>query len=772
MTEQAAHEPWDGRRLPYEAPATLDIHESVKLHTPADAEIDPISFEVLRHALWQLNIEHGTTIMRVSGSPIAALGHDFNPIILDEVGDYVFFGPYLQYLAAPTSSGVKWTLENRSEDPGIYDGDVFLTNDPWIGSAHQSDVAVFAPVFVGEEIFCWVGNTLHQWDLGGTAAGGFSPFAEDMFWEPPSLPPIKLVERGHLRTDLEEAYTNLSRMPQMVALDLRAQLSGVAVARDRMLKLVERYGAGQVKATMRKLQDDSESAFARRLETIPDGTWTEETWIESARPGDKGLYRNRMTLTKRGDRLIFSNAGSAAQDGTLATSYLGWKGGIVAMLASQMLFDQMFAIEGALRHCDFEAEAGLITCAVKPAAVCSAPATTLMSSLGLAGLVISKMLACSSDESLRSEVESGMGEFAYALNQIAGVDQHGNQFMSFLQDALGAALPAWSWRDGQDTGGWPWDLQSTMPNVEENELFYPVLYLWRREVASSGGAGRYRGGNGGEFAFTAHRTPAPVSVSTATSQLCVPSNGQFGGLPSSTTRFALRKGERVLERVRDGAAMPTSEGELQAEVELIQAKSFNNEVGVDDVWVCSWAAASGYGDPLLRPPAEVEADLRAGRVGEDWARRAYGVVAGDAEETTALRERLRADRLGSSPALPLGEQGNGEPLTEAVVRAGDSLRCRSCGHELAPAEGNYKDGARLRRVALAEVIAAAPNSGDYTETKIEAGLSSCPQCGLQLAVEVLVGGEEPAWDVRIGATTAADARTSREADVKDNERSE
>ena len=69
----------------------------------------------------------------------------------------------------------------------------------------------------------------------------------------------------------------------------------------------------------------------------------------------------------------------------------------------------------------------------------------------------------------------------------------------------GAALSAYSWRDGQDTGGWPWDLQSTMPNVEETELFYPMLFLWRKEQPDSGGAGRWRGGNGAELAFV----PAP-----------------------------------------------------------------------------------------------------------------------------------------------------------------------------------------------------------------------------------------------------------------------
>ena len=98
------------------------------------SDVDPVTHEVLRHALWNVNTEHGNTIMRISGSPICAYGHDFNPSILDENGDFVFFGPFLQYLSAAAGAAVKWTLEYRSENPGIRDGDMFLTNDPWVGA--------------------------------------------------------------------------------------------------------------------------------------------------------------------------------------------------------------------------------------------------------------------------------------------------------------------------------------------------------------------------------------------------------------------------------------------------------------------------------------------------------------------------------------------------------------------------------------------------------------------------------------------------------------
>ena len=123
-----------------------------KLHTRAAEKIDPVTYEVVRHAMWNINVEHGNTIMRISGSPSCAYGHDFNPSLMDENGDFVFFGPFLQYLSSATGSAVKWTMEHRSDNPGIEDGDIFLTNDPWIGATHQSDVALVAPVFWGRRV--------------------------------------------------------------------------------------------------------------------------------------------------------------------------------------------------------------------------------------------------------------------------------------------------------------------------------------------------------------------------------------------------------------------------------------------------------------------------------------------------------------------------------------------------------------------------------------------------------------------------------------------
>ena len=113
---------FDGRKMGYVPPKTLKISNKLKLHKKHAKNIDPITYEVVRHALWNVNEEHGATIQRISGSPVAMYALDLNPSILAEDGEFVYFGPYMQYMSGVTDTQVKWILEFRSDNPGIRSG--------------------------------------------------------------------------------------------------------------------------------------------------------------------------------------------------------------------------------------------------------------------------------------------------------------------------------------------------------------------------------------------------------------------------------------------------------------------------------------------------------------------------------------------------------------------------------------------------------------------------------------------------------------------------
>src|SRR6266576_4750534 len=298
---------FDGRKMGYVPPKKLSISPKLKLQSKHVKSIDPITYEVVRHALWNVNEEHGAMIQRLSGSPVAMYALDLNPSILTEDAEFVYFGPYMQYMSGVTDTQVKWTLENRSDNPGIRDGDMFLANDPWVGAAHQMDVMLLCPVFWKGELFCWVTNCLHQYDIGGITPGSFCPSARDAFDEGILIPPVKIVERGELRKDIEGVYLRASRKPYLVALDLRAQIAGNNTAKRRILGLIRRYGPEVVKGVMRKIIDNAEQAFLQKLAKLPDGVWRERSYVEVAYVGDRKTYQVMLNMQKRGDRLVFDN---------------------------------------------------------------------------------------------------------------------------------------------------------------------------------------------------------------------------------------------------------------------------------------------------------------------------------------------------------------------------------------------------------------------------------------------------------------------------------
>jgi len=753
---------WNGKTYPYIPSDPLVVDPSLKLHDKTEEDLDPISFEVIRYAMWNINVEQGNTLLRVSGSPIAAYGHDFNPCLLDEQGNFVFFGPFLQYLSSVSGSAVKWTLEHRSTNPGIEDGDVFLTNDPWVGAIHQADVCLFAPLFWEGELFCWFANTLHQWDLGGTTPGAFNPISEDVFWEAGCIPPIKIVEQGVLRKDIEEEYIRRSRMPDLVALDLRAQITACNVARERMQNIIDKYGPSVVKGVMRKLQDNSETAFLKRLETIPDGVWSEESWIELAREGDRNVYRNVVRLTKKGHKLIFDNEGTAPQIGGINCTAIAWKGAIASMISAQMLFDQMFVIEGAYRHMEFKLAPGTLTCATYPAGVISAPPTVLLQTIGLAGLVISRMLYCSTDENLRTEVQSCMGALNYPVDAISGIDQRGNQYVSFLLDPVGGALGALSWKDGVNTGGWPWDLQSTMPNVEDNEIFYPLVYLWRREIANSGGAGKYRGGNSAELAYVLNDTEA-LTHHTTSGHTIIPGPGLFGGDPTSRTGFMLVKGASVKDAARRKGRMPTHLDELGGECAHISPKTGGVVQQASDVFLLSWTGAAGYGDPLDRDPECVARDIEDGYVTSDWARDRYGVClddqgAVDAEKTSVLRKSIRNNRLAAAECRPsdlktIPEAVGEMPVSEGLVISnsinGAYYVCRKCRTAIQDASYNYKKGCVKKVTDVREVGLSPVKPELFIDDKIVLKEYFFPGCATIFQGDFSKEENDDIWDIRL-----------------------
>ena len=194
----------------------------------------------------------------------------------------------------------------------IRDGDIFLTNDPFLGALHQNDVVLASPLFYGGEIVLWVGNVLHHPDVGGIDEGSFCINARNLYQDPPRYF-FKIVDQGELVRELEHTFVTNSRLPDMVALDLRAQIGAINAAKQRLVALLDERGAPTVRAVMRRSLDLAERQLRDRIRRLPEGSWTGEAWMDGDRVGSERLHRVIVRLTREGETLHFDFTGSSPQ---------------------------------------------------------------------------------------------------------------------------------------------------------------------------------------------------------------------------------------------------------------------------------------------------------------------------------------------------------------------------------------------------------------------------------------------------------------------------
>jgi N-methylhydantoinase B/oxoprolinase/acetone carboxylase alpha subunit len=149
---------------------------------PGEPFVDPITFEVIKHRLWQINDEQGLAIKTISSSPVVVEGNDFNVGLFTADGQLCTAGAGSLVHVGTMGKTLKSILELAGE---IEDGDVFLTNDPFLGALHQSDVVIASPLFLDGRILLWASNVLHHPDVGGIDEGSFCISARNLYQEPP-----------------------------------------------------------------------------------------------------------------------------------------------------------------------------------------------------------------------------------------------------------------------------------------------------------------------------------------------------------------------------------------------------------------------------------------------------------------------------------------------------------------------------------------------------------------------------------------------------------
>jgi N-methylhydantoinase B len=695
--------------------------------------IDPVTFQIIKHRFVRVTDEAVEALKRVSGSPITNEGHDLMVALYTKDGDLLTGGAGFLHHYLGASRATKHIIETFEGD--INEGDVFMLNDSYTAAFHPPDVYVISPIFYDDELVAFAANFVHVADIGAVDAGGFSPNSTSVFHEGFQTPGLKLVDEGEMRTDVLRTILNMSRDPGMVELDIRSQIAANNVSEDRMTSLMDEYGAATVDAVGVELIRQSELKLRERLLELPDGRWEARQYLDS-HPEDE-VFAIECALEKSGDSMTFDFAGTDEQsEYGFNCTYTATVGGAFAPLFPMLCWDIHWN-DGIVRAVDVEAPKGTLVNAERPAPISIATVATLQSVNALSTLVTSKMVGSSPEYRDRA---TGVWHGAHG-GYIVEIETEDGGMVDVITDTFAGSGGGRAFDDGVDLGGELPNIVSRWGNAERHESTLPLMYLYRRTVADSGGAGEHRGGLGHEYAVTPMPGDDVESIEAVTfgrGTELPQSFGVFGGYPGTTIDYTVYRGG-----LDEAEAYPPSEAAVR-EAEPYDATWGVHELEEGDVFYSRLPGSGGYGDPLERDPEDVAADVASDAVTPEAAREVYGVpVAADGSidgDVEARRADVRAARTAdvgdhvepvTADACDPTDLRLGESLSVLAADEGHYVACDSCDTVLSAMAADWKDAAAVRSRPVAD-------AGQYhaSSDAFELREFACPSCATLLDTEV------------------------------------
>jgi len=585
-------------------------------------EVDAITVDIVENALANARSEMDAVLFRTAMSPGIREQGDAFPIIASHDGKMLVgqFGSFIAGLL-------------QAYDGTVEEGDVFLTNDPYLCNgavSHLPDWLVLMPIFKDGRLINYSAMFGHMSDVGGKVPGSLPTDARTIWEEGIRIPPVKLYRRGELNADMLDVILHNVRMPRWNRSDLNAIVAGCRSAARRCVELAERFGDDVFHSAQQSMLERTYRAMKEVIQrVVPETRQVFEDYICDDGAGF-GPYTVRCALWREGHKAIFDFAGTDPQASSSVNFYLNeemFKIFFGALTIS--LFDPAILLnDGFYDLVEVRIPQGSI---LKPNFPAALSCRTHL--LGRIFDVMGGLLGQGAPQAMNAAGFSDSPHFMYS-----GYDTAGEWFQLF-QIGFGG-IPGRPAGDGPD-GHSLWPGFTNVPN-EYIEAYFPLRIETYETICDSGGAGLHRGGNGLRVAY---RLLADGDISIHDDRWLTHPWGVNGGEPGQRSRKELVRG--------DGSR------------QILASKCDNVKVKAGDLLLFDTWGAGGWGDPLQREPAKVLADVRKGLVSVEGARRYGVVVAGDAVDASATRT-LRATMAQSRE--PIGLFNRGGTLDELKQR--------------------------------------------------------------------------------------------------------
>ena len=446
--------------------------------------IDPIFASVLRRRLKSITEEIGLTLLRTTRSPILNEARDFATGLYDAKGQMLEQTEYIPVLAFALQPCCEHVIRFFGDD--IAPGDVILHNDVFSGGNQNNDVAVFRPVFHGQELIAWSACKGHQADIGGAVRGGYNPDAREVWQEALRIPPVKIIERGKVRRDVWNLIFANIRL-RIVEEDIKAQIGGTLVGERGLLDLVGRYGRDAIFDHIEYLYDSTERIVRKEIEAIPDGTYRGESvaFYDGVTPGSK--MKICVAVTVEGSDITFDFNGSSHQTP-------GFVNAPYSSTASALILSFLMLINPDIPH-----NAGML----RPLKIINPEGSFLNARFPAATTFGNTLTGPTSDAIFRAFAQAVPQMVTAGWNRMLGMTvagrdpRHHRPYVDILFLALKGGSGATWGADGYDhiglinCGG-----GLLAQDYEMFELQDPHVLIRHEYATDSAGAGRWRGGLG------------------------------------------------------------------------------------------------------------------------------------------------------------------------------------------------------------------------------------------------------------------------------------
>ena len=581
-------------------PATIIETNSTPLQS---IEVESVTVDIIENALKNAREEMDAVLFRTAMSPGIREQGDCFPMIANKDGKMVvgqfgsFIGPFLSVF-----------------DAEIEEGDVILTNDPYLCNAavsHLPDWLVLVPVFKDGRHIAWSAMFGHMSDNGGMVPGSIPINATTIYQEGIRIPPVKLYKKGVLQHDLLELVLHNVRTSQWNRFDLNALVAACNTAAKRCVEIAERFGDDVFTSTMDVMLQRNYDAMKAVIAMIVPEEKREFTDYLCDDGMGMGPYKIHCTMWREGDKAIFDFEGTSPQAQSSVNFFLNedmfkmfFGSFTINIVDPQIAFN-----DGFYDLVDVRIPEGTLLKPRYPAAL-----SGRTHALGRIFDVLGALLGMGAPNDLLNA--AGFSDSPHLF--FSGYDTRegkGDEWFQLFQIGFGG-VPGRPVGDGPD-GHSLWPGFTNVPN-EFIESYFPLRIERYEIIPDSGGAGLHRGGNGLSVAY---RFLVDGEVGIHDERWMTYPWGVNGGDPG------MRSTKRLV-RV-DG-----SEEWLPAKCEDIKVKAG------DILYFNTWGGG-GWGDPLARSPELVALDVRRGLVSRDGAKR-YGVVISDSGAVdTSATERLR-----------------------------------------------------------------------------------------------------------------------------------